>query len=95
MRWPSHLTAFLVPNSRLSDPNVDIKEARECTLQLFDPVQTQYVGEAGNKIALEIDLTTPLAYMWSRTDLDRYRWTRFASPRARSRAGQPALDPPL
>ena len=31
------LTAFLVPNSRLSDPNVDIKEARECTLELFDP----------------------------------------------------------
>ena len=22
----------------------------------------------------EADYTTPLAYMWSRTDLDRYRW---------------------
>ncbi len=74
------LTAFLVPNSRLSDPNVDIKEARECTLQLFDPVRRQFVGESPNRIALEIDLTTPLAYMWSRTDLDRYRWSGFLRP---------------
>ena len=69
-----------MPNSRLSDPNVDIKEARECTLKLFDPVHDQDVGEDSNKIALEIDLTTPLAYMWSRTDLDRYRWTGLLRP---------------
>ena len=31
-------------------------------------------------LALEIDLTTPLAYMWSRTDLDRYRWTGLLRP---------------
>ena len=74
------LTAFLVPNSRLSDPNVDIKEARECTLKLYDPVRNQIVGEDADKIALEIDLTTPLAYMWSRTDLDRYRWTGLLRP---------------
>jgi pimeloyl-ACP methyl ester carboxylesterase len=81
-----------VPNSRLSDPNVNIKEARECTLKLYDPVRNptvgdeagksavQAVGEESNKIALEIDLTTPLAYMWSRTDLDRYRWTGLLRP---------------
>ena len=74
------LTAFLVPNSRLSDPNVDIKEARECTLQLYDPVKTQFKGDGANKINLEIDLTTPLAYMWSHTDLDRYRWTGLLRP---------------
>ena len=74
------LTAFLVPNSRLSDPNVDIKEARECTLKLYDPVRDRDVGDESNKIALEVDLTTPLAYMWSRTDLDRYRWTGLLRP---------------
>jgi pimeloyl-ACP methyl ester carboxylesterase len=74
------LTAFLVPNSRLSDPNVDIKEARECTLELYDPVKTQFKGDGANKINLEIDLTTPLAYMWSHTDLDRYRWTGLLRP---------------
>ncbi len=74
------LTAFLEPNSRLSNPNVDIKQARECTLKLFDPVRSQFVGEDADKIALEIDLTTPLAYMWSHTDLDRYRWTGLLRP---------------
>ena len=37
-------------------------------------------GQPRNVIALEIDLTTPLAYMWSRTDLDRYRWTGLLRP---------------
>ena len=75
------LTAFLVPNSRLNDANVDINEARECTLWLIDPVRER-VGrsEEPTCIALEIDLTTPLAYMWSRTDLDRYRWTGLLRP---------------
>jgi hypothetical protein len=74
------LTAFLVPNSRLKDPNVDVKEARECTLQLKDPVRKRVVGAPPHQIALETDLTTPLAYMWSRTDLDRYRWTGLLRP---------------
>jgi pimeloyl-ACP methyl ester carboxylesterase len=88
------LTAFLVPNSRLSDPNVDLKEARECTLQLFDPVKRQFIGSDANKINLEIDLTTPLAYMWSRTDLDRYRWTGLLRPeRALERANLLLIRP--
>ena len=74
------LTAFLVPNSRLKDPNVDVEKARVCTLRLFDPVQTRAYGSEGNKLALEIDLTTPLAYMWSRTDLERYRWSGLLHP---------------
>jgi hypothetical protein len=74
------LTAFLAPNSRLRDPNVDVKEARECTLWLIDPVRQRKVGDSSNALALEVDLTTPLAYMWSRTDLDRYRWTGLLRP---------------
>ena len=74
------LTAFLVPNSRINDPNVNIADARECTLWLFDPVVDRFVGNKPNVLALEIDLTTPLAYMWSRTDLDRYRWTGLLRP---------------
>lgn len=74
------LTGFLVPNSRLSDPNVDVEKARVCTLVLYDPVQTTKVGPAGGELALEIDLTTPLAYMWSRTDLERYRWSGLLRP---------------
>jgi len=83
------LTGFLVPNSRLKDPNVDLTKARECTLLLIDPVRQRTVGprsedvppgQARNVVALEIDLTTPLAYMWSRTDLDRYRWSGLLRP---------------
>ena len=45
-------------------------------------------------IALETDLTTPLAYMWSRTDLDRYRWTGLLRPeQALQRANLMLLRP--
>ena len=78
------LTAFLVPNSRLRDPNVDVEKARVCTLLLFDPVQVQTYGRrirpTGNWPLARIDLTTPLAYMWSHTDLDRYRWSGLMRP---------------
>jgi pimeloyl-ACP methyl ester carboxylesterase len=74
------LTAILVPNSRLSEANVDVNGARECTLWLYDPVRDRVHGSKNNLISIEIDLTTPLAYMWSRTDLDRYRWTGLMRP---------------
>jgi pimeloyl-ACP methyl ester carboxylesterase len=74
------LTAFLKPNSRLRDPNVDLNQARECTLELIDPVQDRTVGPKPNQLALEADFTTPLAYMWSRTDLDHYRWSGLLRP---------------
>ena len=75
------LTAFLAPNSRLKDANVDVNEARECTLWLIRSRSDD--GPSARSpivLALEIDLTTPLAYMWSRTDLDRYRWTGLLRP---------------
>ncbi|WP_165250799.1 esterase/lipase family protein [Paludisphaera soli] len=74
------LTAFLVPNSRLREPGEAVNQVRQCTLQLVDPIQYQVVGEPGNQIALEIDLTTPLAYMWSRTDLEKFRWSGLMRP---------------
>jgi pimeloyl-ACP methyl ester carboxylesterase len=74
------LTAFLVPSSRLQNANVDVNQARECTLLLKDPVRERTVGKSPNVIALEVDLTTPLAYMWSHTDLDRYRWSGLLRP---------------
>ncbi len=75
------LTAFLVPNSRLLDSNVDVEKARVCTLWLIDPVRHRTVGsDEKNQLALEIDLTTPLAYMWSRTDLERFRWSGLLRP---------------
>lgn len=74
------LTAFLVPNSRLRDSRENLDEVRKCTLELIDPVRRRFVGQPSNAIALETDLTTPLAYMWSRTDLERYRWSGLLRP---------------
>ena len=75
------LTAFLVPNSRLARPQRRHQEARDCTLKLYrSRARPRSSARNRNKIALEIDLTTPLAYMWSRTDLDRYRWTGLLRP---------------
>ena len=74
------LTAFLVPNSRLKEPNVNVETTRVCTSLLIDPIQQQTYETRGNKLALEIDLTTPLAYMWSRTDLERFRWSGLLRP---------------
>jgi hypothetical protein len=74
------LTAFLVPNSRLRDPGENVDEVRKCTLELIDPVRRRAVGKKPNLIALETDLTTPLAYMWSHTDLERFRWAGLLRP---------------
>src|SRR5260370_9992484 len=68
------LTAFLVPISRLRDPNANVDQPRECILELVDPVNIPRVGAPPADLPVEADLTTPLAYMWSRTDLNRYRW---------------------
>jgi hypothetical protein len=74
------LTAFLVPTSRLHDPNAAIAPPRECRLELVDPVRHRVVGTGAAQLAVEADMSTPLAYMWSRTDLDRYRWTGLFRP---------------
>ena len=74
------LTAFMVPNSRLRDAGERVDEARKCTLALIDPVRQRTVGVEPNLIALETDLTTPLAYMWSRTDLEKFRWSGLLRP---------------
>lgn len=74
------LTAFLVPNSRLRDDAGQVDEPRECTLKLVDPIKVHMVGNP--PLPVEADLTTPLAYMWSRTDLNRYRWSGLFRPGA-------------
>ncbi len=86
------LTAFLTPNSRLREDPAD--GHRECTLNLVDPLRTPVASRGATSMAVEADLTTPLAYMWSRTDLDRYRWKGLLHPGdAGDRAGLMLLQP--
>jgi pimeloyl-ACP methyl ester carboxylesterase len=74
------MTAYLVPTWRLKDAKMDQRESRVCKLQLIDPIRQQAVGPEGSELSMQIDLTTPLAYMWSRTDLERYRWAGLVRP---------------
>ncbi len=72
------LTAFLAPVSKIRPEAGRPDEARELTLELIDPLRTRTIGNP--PMALESDLTTPLAYMWSRADLNRYRWSGLLRP---------------
>jgi pimeloyl-ACP methyl ester carboxylesterase len=88
------LTAFLRPKSCLHDANAQVDDSRVCTLELVDPVRVQRVGTPPNTLAVEADLTTPLAYMWSHTDLGRFRLTGLLRPaEAADRAGLMLLRP--
>jgi pimeloyl-ACP methyl ester carboxylesterase len=84
------LTAFVTPPSKLREPARG-EEDRELTLELLDPLRTRTVGAA--RMPIESDLTTPLAYMWSRSDLNRYRWTGLLRPGKAERAGLMLIRP--
>ncbi len=87
------LTAVLRPKKKLRQ-DADPDEVRSCTIDLVDPVQFWQVGTGADAVGLEADLTTPLAYMWSRTDLSRYRWSGLFRPgEAAGRAGLMLLRP--
>jgi pimeloyl-ACP methyl ester carboxylesterase len=85
------LTAFVTPPSKLREV-AGAGELRELTVELLDPLRTRSVGSI--KMPIESDLTTPLAYMWSRSDLNRYRWTGLLRPgNAAGRAGLLLIRP--
>lgn len=89
------LTAVLRPNRPLRDAaNADVEGVRECTIELVDPIQKRSVGHGADAVLLEADVTTPLAYMWSRTDLNKYRWSGLFRPgQAGERAGLMLIRP--
>ncbi len=75
------LTAVIRPNRPLRDAsNANVEEVRRCTIDLVDPVTNRTVGTGESGIPIEADITTPLAYMWSRTDLNQYRWSGLLRP---------------
>ena len=70
------LTAFVTPPSKLRG---EVNAAPgELVVELVDPLRTRDVGQP--PMPTESDLTTPLAYMWSRSDLSRFRWTGLLRP---------------
>ena len=89
------LTAILRPDRPLRDAsNANVEAIRQCTIDLVDPVQKRTVGTGPDAIPIEADITTPVAYMWSRTDLDSYRWAGLLRPgKAHERAGLMLVRP--
>ncbi len=89
------LTAILRPTSPILDPrNAKSDATRDCTIDLVDPVQFRTIGQGADTLSIEADVTTPLAYMWSRTDLNKYRWTGLFRPgQATGRAGLMLIRP--
>jgi pimeloyl-ACP methyl ester carboxylesterase len=85
------LTAFVTPPSKLRE-SARGEEARELTIELVDPLRTRTVGVQG--MPIESDLTTPLAYMWSRSDLNKFRWSGLLRPgKEAGRAGLLLIRP--
>ncbi len=85
------LTAFVRPPSKIRPGEADAAP-RELVLELVDPLRTRTVGDP--PMPTESDLTTPLAYMWSKAELDRYRWTGLLRPGpAAGRAGLMLIRP--
>ncbi len=92
------LTAFLQPNSRLREVPADVQQIRDSTLNLLDPLAVRSLrfkqGEHEYALGVEADMTKPLAYMWSRTDFGRLRWTGLLRPgEAAERTGLMLLRP--
>ena len=85
------LTAFVAPTSRLRQ-NGAAKPGQNLTIELIDPLKSRNIGSP--PMPVESDLTTPLAYMWSRSDLTRFRWTGLLRPGpAAGRAGLMMIRP--
>lgn len=78
------LTAFIHPKSRLEQAP-DKPGDEEFVIELIDPIRFRMVGSDPKALLpLEFDLTTPLAYMWSYSDLfhgaDKDKFSNLVKP---------------
>src|SRR5262249_233473 len=62
---------------RFTGSVADLRSQRAGRLELYNPLTLQTIDVNGQAIPLEADLTTPLAYFLSRTDLDRLGYEGF------------------
>lgn len=84
------VTAFF----RFEGSVADLGTQRCGQLELYNPLAIQSVAVENHSIPLETDLTTPLAYFLSRTDLNGIQYTGFLSvDRAQSRSGIYMFEP--
>jgi pimeloyl-ACP methyl ester carboxylesterase len=84
------VTAFF----RFEGSLADLGARRAGRLELYNPLAVQQIPVAGRAVPLETDLTTPLAYFLSRTDLEDVGVVGFLRPdRLRGRTGIYMFEP--
>jgi pimeloyl-ACP methyl ester carboxylesterase len=76
-RFPDEVSFPVSAFFRFDGTIADLKTRRAGRLELYNPLTIQSVAIAGHPVPLETDLTTPLAYFLSRTDLDGIEYTAF------------------
>lgn len=64
------VTAFLRPQSKIDPATGQITGHNQCVLELYDPLATKDAWIAGQRVPLESDLTTPLAYFLSKSEMN-------------------------
>ena len=64
------VTAFLRPLGKTDPTTGQIVARNQCVLELYDPLSSNDTLVAGQRVPLESDLTTPLAYFLSRPEMN-------------------------
>jgi len=84
------VTAFF----RFEGSIADMGKQRSGKLELYNPLEIQTVAVQGRKVPLETDMTMPLAYFLSRTDLEGIEFTGFLNAdKVAKRAGIYMFEP--
>ena len=63
------VTAFMRPLSKIDPTTGQTVAHNQCVLELHDPLSNDETLVAGQRVPLESDLTTPLAYFLSKSDM--------------------------
>lgn len=94
LRYPREVSFPATAFFRFEGTVADLGARRAGRLELYNPFVAQSVQVGGRDIPLETDLTTPLAYFLSRTDLDGIEYTGFlAADRISNRTGIYMFEP--
>jgi pimeloyl-ACP methyl ester carboxylesterase len=75
--YPDHVTFPVTAFFRFEESLAELGARRAGRLELYNPLSVQSVAVNGRPVGLESDLTTPLAYFLSRTDLKDVGLTGF------------------
>jgi pimeloyl-ACP methyl ester carboxylesterase len=93
-RFPHEVSFPVTAFFRFEGSVADLGTQRSGRLELYNPLAIQNVQIQNHKVPLETDLTTPLAYFLSRTDLEGIEYAGFLSAdKIQDRAGIYMFEP--